>query len=665
MRSVRLAESAGFCFGVRRAVDMVYGLLETGERDICTLGPVIHNKSVIRDLEQRGVRVVDTPQQAAPGSVLVIRAHGVPRDVFDECERRGVRTVDTTCPFVQKIHRLVSQASKEGRTVLIVGHADHPEVQGIVGHCGRSFVVKDLEQLQALSADIPGLCTAPALMVAQTTLKGDVWQKCSEYGEKVYTNLIVSDTICNATYLRQADSVRLASECDAMIVLGSSESSNSNRLYELCREVCSHTYFCEQISEIPAQELAPYQMIGITAGASTPAYIIKEAIQTMEETNKEMLQNSNEEISFEQALEESFFTLNTGDRAHGVVCGISPTEVQVDLGTKQAAYIPVSELSDNPSADPHDLVKIGDEIEVFVVRVNDVEGTIMLSKKRIDAIKGWDEIEDAVEKGTIFEGTLTEVIKGGAIVLYNSIRVFVPASQLPGSRESTHEDLVGKTVRFKILEINRRRRRVIGSVRAVTREERKAAYDKFWAEAEVGKVYQGTVKSLTSYGAFVDLGGIDGMVHISELSWSRVKHPSDVLAIGDEVEVYILDLDQEKNRISLGYKKQSDNPWLKFESEFKEGDVIDVKVVKFMPFGAFAEVIPGIDGLIHISQIARQKIDKPASVLEIGQIVKVKIVSIDHENKKVNLSITAAMEPEAPVEETLEVVASTEEPVQE
>ena len=664
---VTVAKTAGFCFGVQRAVDRIFDLLTRETRPVVTLGPVIHNPQITARLEAKGVRVVEEVPLQFPG-VVALRSHGVPKECYRQLEERGIDWLDLTCPFVEKIHREVEAAAAEGRRVLIMGHADHPEVVGIRSYAGEDArVFASFEALVEYTEGEPNAPELPTLLAVQTTFDVETFTKCKEFAKKVYTNVRISDTICYATENRQREAAALAADSDLMLVIGGRHSSNTNRLYELCQRHCKQALLVESADEIPREIFSPGMRVGITAGASTPADVIKEAASKMWDMNETMetpvAETTDEnELSFEQMLEESLLTLNTGDRVKVTVVSIGATEVQVDLGTKHTAYIPVGELSDDPTQKPEDVVKPGDEVEAFVVRVNDVEGTIMLSKKRVDAIKGWDEIEAAVDSGATMEGVVAEVVKGGIIATCNGSRVFIPGSQVPGGRDADHTDLVGTTQQFKILEVNRRRKRVIGSIRAVAREARKAAEDKFWAEAEVGKRYNGVVKSLTSYGAFVDVGGVDGMIHLSELSWNKVRHPSEVVAVGDEIEVYIKDLDHERKRISLGYKDLLPNPWDELKNLYQEGDVARVRIVKLMPFGAFAQLIPGIDGLIYISQISTRRIDKPASVLSVGDEVDVKIVSIDYEAMRVNLSIRALLEEQGIA---AEVAADVEEEVAE
>ena len=432
----------------------------------------------------------------------------------------------------------------------------------------------------------------------------------------------------------------MAAQVDVMVVVGDRKSANTKHLAEICREKCGRVVQIERAGELSSELFEGCLVAGLTAGASTPAGIIKEVYTTMSEEIKNM--ESNEE-SFEELLEKSFKTLNTGEKVTGIVTAVGPTEVQVDLGCKQAGYISVDELSADPNVKPEDVVKVGDEIETYVMRVNDVEGVATLSKKRLDSVKNWDTIEAAVEDKTILEGTVTEVNKGGIVVNVKGIRVFVPASQTGMPRGADLSEMIKDRVKLRITEVNRSRRRVVGSIRAVQAEERAAKAAEVWANIEEGKKYEGTVKSLTSYGAFVDIGGVDGMVHVSELSWSRIKNPAEVVSVGDKVNVYVISFDPEKKKISLGMKDHNEDPWEKFTSTYEVGSVASVRVVKLMTFGAFAEIVPGVDGLIHISQIADHRIEKPGDELAEGQIVDVKITDIDYDRKKVSLSIRALL----------------------
>ena len=634
--SVTVADTAGFCFGVRRAVDLAEQ--QAGKQGtIYAFGEIIHNMHEIRRLERCGVRTAYTLEEIPEGAAVLIRAHGVPRTVYEELERKSCRVFDATCPFVQKIHRIVDEESRAGRLVVILGSAGHPEVVGIEGWCGASVVLDGEEQARAFAAQLTDP-DRPISVVAQTTINRTIWNISVGLIKKRCTNLKIFDTICKATDERQSEARLLAGASDQMIVIGDKKSSNTKRLYEISRSLCSNVLYIEDATELTTQELCRDGRVGITAGASTPAWIIKEVSNMMSEEIK--IENGED---FAAMLEESFKTLNTGEKVTGTVVAVSSTDVQVDLGVKHTAYIPLSELSDDPNYDVAANVHPGDEIEAVVVRVNDGEGTVTLSKKRVDQLKGWETIEKAYEEHTVVEGTIVEENRGGVVATAFGVRVFIPASQTGVPKDQPMNQLVKTKQSFYITEINRQRKRVVGSIRQIQQEARKAAAEQIWGTIEIGNEYEGTVKSLTSYGAFVDIGGVDGMVHISELSWGRIKHPSEVVAVGDKVKVFVIGLDKENKKISLGYKREEDNPWNVFKSKYDIGSVAEVKILKFMPFGAFAEIVPGVDGLIHISQIADHRIAKPEDVLKVGQQVEAKIIDINDEKKKVSLSIRALL----------------------
>lgn len=651
-----VAKSAGFCFGVNRAVNMVNELLENGS-SVYTLGPIIHNPQTLAQLEARGAKIAAEPDEVPVGGTVVIRSHGVAQSVLDRILALGLDYADATCPFVAKIHEIVSDAAHAGKTVFIAGDSLHPEVQGIQGHCkGSCYVFKNGAELQNIAENIVTQKDKPLCVVAQTTFSVSEWENCLKIIKRVYTNATIFDTICNATAKRQSEAALLSKQCDAMIVIGGRQSSNTAKLRDVCMQNCT-TYLIETADELPLAALKKADCIGITAGASTPASIIKEVLDTMSEIIEGAGQNlteNNAEGNFEEMLEESLKSLNTDEKVHGVVVGITPSEVYVDVGRKQAGFISASELSADPNVKPEDVVKIGDELDLLIMRTNDQEGTIMLSKKRLDAAKGWEDVAAAEESQAVLTGVVTEVIKGGVIAVTKGVRIFIPASQATASRSDALEDLLKKEVKFRIIEVNRSRRRAVGSIRSVLKDARKEQAEKFWETAEEGKEYTGVVKSLTAYGAFVDLGGIDGMIHISELSWGRIKHPSEVVNVGDTVNVYIKGLDKEKGKISLGYKRTEDNPWEVLKRDYPVGTVAEVTIVGMTAFGAFARIIPGIDGLIHISQIADHRIEKPQDVLKVNDVVKAKITEIDFDKKRVSLSIRALSEPEeeaAPAEE--------------
>ena len=645
------AESAGFCYGVERAVTLAE---ETArEKGGCVmLGQVDDRPATLSKALTLGCRTVESPAQVRPEETVIIRSHGERKQVLEQLEAAGAVCVNATCPNVLRIQHLVAQADEEGRIPVIIGEERHPEVLGAASWSARSRIFQTPEKLREWLDSDEKNRLLPMTVVAQTTCIRSLWETSSKILKKECTNAKLFDTICNATQRRQSEAAELAARVDVMVVVGDRKSANTQHLTEICSKRCPQVYQIEGASELEPNFLKGCSVAGLTAGASTPASIIKEVNETMSE---EIKNNEAMEESFEEMLEKSFKTLNTGEKVTGIVTAIGPTEVQVDLGCKQAGYIAIDELSADPNVKPEDVVKVGDEIETYIIRVNDVEGYAMLSKKRLDAVKVWDDIAEACENKTTLEGKVTEENKGGIVVNVKGVRVFVPASQSGQPRGAELSEMIGKTVSLRITEVNRARRRVVGSIRAVQYEARQAAQAEIWNNIEVGKHYNGVVKSMTSYGVFVDIGGVDGMVHISELSWSRIKNPAEVVSVGDHLDVYVLSFDPEKHKISLGVKDRTQNPWDVFMNTYKVGDVANVRIVKLMTFGAFAEVVPGVDGLIHISQIADRRIDKPSDVLAEGDKVDAKIIAIDEDKKKISLSIrallTPAAEEEAPVEE--------------
>ena len=640
---VIVAKEAGFCFGVRRATDFVEQAIGRGET-ICTLGHLIHNRPYNEHLAAAGVRTIgiaDVEEIAKTGAPtrIVIRTHGIPRG-----EEKMLRALaetypnlhieDMTCPFVKKIHRIAAEHTAADVTLFVLGDPTHPEVLSILSYAKGETVVFDSE------AELEKLLAAekhpekPIVLVAQTTQNTILWKKCEKKLKKLYTNAIIFDTICNVTENRQSETKGLAAISDGMIVIGGRESSNTKKLFEIASSVCKRCTLIERADELNPESFAGCVTVGITAGASTPRGIIEEVSKTM----------NTEAENFQQMLEDSFKTLNTGDIVTGTVMSVSPTEIRLDLGAKATGVITYDQITDEPNADLTKMFKVGDSVEGFVIKVSDIDGIAVLSKKRVDADKNWKDIVAASESGETLEGKIVEAVKGGVIISIKGNRVFIPASLSGVPRGGDLSVLVGTTQKVKIIEINEQRHRAFASIRAVLREERKAKEDAFWETVEVGKHYMGTVKNLATYGAFVDLGGVDGMVHNTELSWKRIKHPSQVVKVGDVIDVYVKDFNRETGKISLGYKTDEMNSWYVFKNKYNVGDVATVKIVSFTPFGAFAEIVPGTDGLIHISQISKTRIAQPSDVLEIGEEVEVKIIDIDEEKQKVSLSIRALIE---------------------
>lgn len=634
---IELAKSAGFCFGVSRAVGLVEKLMADGEK-VCMLGPLIHNPTFVADLVRRGAVVINDPAEAPDDAYVVIRSHGVGPEVYDRIKSLGLRCCDATCPNVARIHNIAEQAARSGTPVLIGGDPAHPEVEGIRGYAGdETYVFRNLEELKKIAALHPEIAKKSLIAVAQTTFNAAEWDKCREFIEKEYTNSNIFDTICSATSIRQQEARKLAQKSEIMIIVGGRQSSNTQKLTSICSEFCP-SFLTEGADDLPIELLKNAGKVGVTAGASTPVCIIKEVLNTMSGLDNVEA----EDVDFAAALEKSFKMIKTDERVRGVVAAVEPNEIQVDLGTKHAGYVPLSELTDDPSLKPDQIVKVGDEIDLLVLRVNDQDGTVMLSKKRVDALHNWDLIVKANDENTTMNGVVTDVIKGGVLASVGGVKLFIPASLTGVPKGGQLDTLLHKDIKLKIIEINEDRRRAVGSIRAVMKEEKKALVEKFWDEVEIGKEYTGTVKSMTSYGAFVDLGGVDGMIHVSEISWSHIKNPAEVLSIGQTVGVVVKDVDREKKKVSLIYKGKGEDPWFKFVRDYHVGDIIDAKIVSFMPFGSFAQIIPGVDGLIHISQIADKRIARPQDVLEMGQTVKVKIIDVDEDRRRISLSMKEA-----------------------
>lgn len=657
---IEVASLAGFCFGVKRAYDKVRELMEAGDAKIYTLGKLIHNPGVISELESHGVREISAEDidkvyagatKQSPATV-VIRAHGVTREISEKlakcaAENPYFTAVDCTCPHVKKIHRLVEQHSTADNITLIFGDEKHPEVEGIRSYAhGENVVFGDICELK-----LTELSKKPLILVSQTTQNLTEWKRSQKNIQKVCTNTLIFDTICSVTEKRQEEVASLARRVDLMLVIGGRNSSNTNKLFTVAKAILPATLFIESADEIP--DVLPVKnptKVGIAAGASTPGDIIEEVKTIMSE--KLAAQGANAETeSFEQLLESTFKTLNTGDTVTGIVISVDDNEVKVDIGAKVTGILSVNDLTD-PTEKLTDLFKVGDEITAVAYRVSDVDGVAMLSRKKIEAGAKWQKIVDAAAEGTILEGKVTKAVGSGVEMFIGGVRVFVPASHSGLPKDADLSVLAGQTKKVKIIDVNEQRKRAVASIRVVEREERKAAEDAFWNEMEIGKKFTGKVKSLTSFGAFVELGPVDGMVHTTELSWQRIKQPSDVVSVGQVLNVYVKDFDREKRRISLGYKTEETNPWNIFTGKYQAGDVASVKVVSLMPFGAFAEIVPGVDGLIHISQItAERKIATPAEVLNVGDVVDAKIIEIDEEGKKISLSIKALSIPEEEVEE--------------
>lgn len=667
---IKLAKTAGFCFGVDRAVNLVYDLVEKGEK-VCTLGPIIHNSQLVSDLESKGVKIIDSIDDCPDGYTVVIRTHGVEKNIIDCADEKKIDYINATCPFVLKIHKIVSEQEK-GTVTLIAGDENHPEVMGIRSYCkGASYVFKNCEELENILSNHKMSEEKSLICVSQTTFSLKEWKKCEKILKKLYTNCRIYSTICNATADRQEEAASISKQADAMIVIGGRHSSNTCKLRDVCK-TNADTFLIETADELKSIDLSSYKCVGVTAGASTPSVIIKEVLKTMSEeiiekevettsaVTEEVVETADTadqadkaavkasadgEATFEEMLEESFREDENSKVVKGTVVNITPTEVFVDVeGRKQTGVIAFDDLSSAPIDKPEDAVSIGDTLDLVIMKTDDSEGVLKLSKKLVDQFKGWEDIVAAKESEEVLEGSVISVVKGGVIVVAKGSRVFVPASLTGVPRNQELDVLKGTTVRFRVIDINAARKRAVGSIKVVAAEEKKAQQEALWATLEEGQKLTGTVKSLTSYGAFVDIGGMDGMVHISELSWNRIKHPSEIVNVGDVVEVTVKKLDAENKKISLGFKKLEDNPWEVLKRDYPAGTDCKAKVVSIASFGAFANIIPGIDGLIHISQISWERVKTPADVLSVGDEVDVRIIDIDFDKKRVSLSMKELLE---------------------
>ncbi len=653
MSKIIVAQSAGFCFGVKRAIEMAYNQIEKNEKTY-SYGPLIHNKEVTGDLAKKGLTIIESLEGIREGTVLV-RSHGVGRAVYDVLEERGLGLVDGTCPFVKKIHSIVKEHHALQRGILIAGDSRHPEVIGLNGWCqNAAMIIETPEEAAALDLQMG----ADYTIVVQTTFRRSLFDRIVAELKKKNIHLEVFNTICSATEKRQAEAADLSQNIDKMIVIGDKKSSNTQKLVEICRKNCENTVHIETICDLVLNNFSKNDKIGITAGASTPPAIIKEVVVTMSEAFDNAVQNlgGSEEISFEQMLEDSLVTLHTGDVVKGTIIQVVNEEVSVNLGYKSDGVIPRGEFSGDPTVLPSEEVQPGDEIEVFVVRVNDGDGNVLLSKKRIEAQKGMEEIEVAFNEKSIVTGLVTEVVKGGLIAVVNGVRVFIPSSQVSNRFIEDLSVFKGKDLDFNIIEMDRVKRRIIGGRKALVEKEIGEKRAALFATIEAGSKVTGKVSRLTDFGAFVDLGGVDGLIHISEMSWGRISNPKEVLKEGQTVEVFVLDVDKEKGKISLSLKDKEKNPWNLAVEKYAVGSIVEGKVVRMVPFGAFVELEPGVDGLVHISQIANKHVVKPEDELKVGQIINVKVLEVNADQKKISLSKRQA---EAPVEEAAE--ASAEE----
>ncbi len=628
---VTVAKSAGFCFGVRRAVEQVEEQLRRGKK-VYTYGPIIHNEEVVKKFEKKGVRILypEDEWESVEKGTIVIRSHGVTRKEQEKMLSCGFEVVDATCPFVKKIHKIVEEQSSAGRKIIIIGDETHPEVAGIRGWArGEVFVADSVEKAESISvSEDEKLC-----IVAQTTFNYKKFQELVEIFEKKRYDIIVLNTICNATEERQSETARLAAMSEAMIVIGGRQSSNTKKLYEIAKNACGNTYYIQKLDDLDLSQFKSFRCVGITAGASTPNNIIKEVQKIMSE------------VSFDQLLEESLKTIHNGEVVEGTVIRVKEDEIVLNIGYKADGIITRSEYTNTPNVDLTTLVKEGDTMQAKVLKVNDGEGQVLLTYKRLAAEKGNKKLEEAFNNKEVLKATVSAVLEGGLSVVIDEARIFIPASLVSDTYEKDLSKYKDQEIEFVISEFNPRRRRIIGDRKQLLVAKKQELQKELFARIQIGDVVEGKVKNVTDFGAFIDLGGVDGLLHISEMSWGRIESPKKVFKVGDTVKAFIKDIQGEKVALSMKFPDQ--NPWADAEEKFAVGNIVTGKVARMTDFGAFVELVPGVDALLHVSQIAREHVEKPADVLKVGQEIEAKIVDFNLEDKKISLSMKALLAPVA------------------
>jgi len=636
---VKLAKTAGFCFGVKRAVDTVYN--EVGNGDVYTFGPIIHNEEVIQDLKEKGVNVIDTVGQLEKlnTGTVVIRSHGVEKHIYDLIEQKSLKLVDATCPFVKKIHNIVKKESEEGRQIVIIGNRKHPEVEGICGWCKNLPIVLETEE-EALKLELSS--DANVVLVSQTTFNHKKFNKMVEIFEKKGYNITVYNTICNATEERQKEAASIAKQVDAMIVIGGKNSSNTQKLYDISKKECANTYYIQTLVDLDLAAFESVSRVGITAGASTPNYIIKEVHGSMAEDFGKM---------FEESLAEEN-RISAGKIVKGTVIDVKDDEIILNINYKADGIITKNEYSNDMNISLKDKVQVGETIEAKVIKTNDGDGQVLLSVKRVAAEKANEKLEEAFNNEEVLKGVVTQVLDGGLSVAVEEARVFIPASLVSDTYEKDLTKYKDQEIEFKITEFNPRKRRIIGNRKMLIEAEKKAAKEALFARINIGDTVEGSVKNVTDFGAFIDLGGADGLLHISEMSWGRVENPKKLFNVGDVVKAIIKDIQGEK--IALSLKFEETNPWLHADEKYAIGNIVTGKVARMTDFGAFVELEPGVDALLHVSQIAKEHIEKPSSVLTVGQEIEAKVVDFRLDDKKISLSMKALLpEDEVAEEETV------------
>ena len=649
MKEIIRAENSGFCFGVKQAMEKTEEQIKIkeisgNEGRIYTCGPLIHNTLVTDDLARRGVGIISDPEEADAGDVVIVRSHGETKEFFEKVQGTGIRVVDATCPFVKKIHNIAAEAYGQGKRIIIIGDKEHPEVKGINGWCENSAVIlNSADEAKAISGD-------NYLLVCQTTIKKELLDDVTAVLEANSVGFKVKNTICNATTQRQKSCSHLAAMCDAMVVVGGRDSSNTLKLYQIAKKVCKNSFFVEKIEDLPLHEIKKYNKIGVAAGASTPECVIKEVIATMSEHITEM--NEMNMMDLMDDIEKSLRLPRIGETVNGKVHQVTEKEIIVNMGCKKDGVVPKEEVTLEEGQKLSDLFKEGDEIQAKVIKTDDGDGVILLSKKKLEVNAHWNEINEALENKSVINVKVVKQVNGGVIAAYKEVTGFIPLSQLSDKFVESADEFLGQVMEVKVTRVDQKRGRAVFSRKAVLGEARAQKIAAIWEGLNVDDVVEGTVMRFTDYGAFVDLGGIDGLLHISEISWGKLKHPQEVLQIGDKVNVKILSMNEEKGKISLGLKQTMPEPWSVIDDTYAVGQVVAGKVVQIKEYGAFVELEPGLDGLVHISEVAHKRVTNIADELTIGQEVSAKILEIDKDRKRISLSIKETVE--APAEEAVE-----------
>ncbi|MDP4143982.1 MAG: bifunctional 4-hydroxy-3-methylbut-2-enyl diphosphate reductase/30S ribosomal protein S1 [Bacillota bacterium] len=628
---VTLADKAGFCFGVKRAVDTALDVKKQNNKKIYTLGQLIHNNDAVNYLKANDIFPIENIENLNEGDVVIIRSHGISPHVLNKLKEKKLTIIDATCPFVSKIQEKVKKYYDLGYNILIVGDKTHPEVIGINGWCNNNAIIsKDGDGLNKLPSK---LC-----VVSQTTEKQENWERVLSFVVKQCKEFVAFNTICNATEVRQKSAEYLSKKVDVMVVIGGRHSSNTTKLNEICKNNCKNTIHVENSGEIPESIYKNKNnlKIGVTAGASTPDWIIKEAIIKM--SDDQNFQEMNDVIRMMDENEKKIFT---GAAIKGEIISLNEKEAFLNIGYKADGLLPLSEVSTEANVKLTDIFAVGQEIDAKVIKLKNEDNYVVLSRIELEREAGYKEIEKANEDKSPISVTVKEAVNGGLVANYKGVRVFIPASHIELSHVNDLNEYIGKELQVSIIELSRKRNntRIVASRRDLLKSEKDSHDKAVWENLEKGQVVDGEVKRLTDFGAFVDINGVDGLLHVSEISWGRINKASEVLKTGDKVKVIILDVSKENKKLSLSIKHLIDNPWNAADTKYPVGSVVLGKVVRFANFGAFVELEPGIDALVHISEISHKRIAKPSDVLKIGEEIKAKILDVNIETKKIGLSI--------------------------